>query len=111
MKNSGERTKRLNTRIEYMYRDAGNYKFYGSCILRGEVAAEDVAPYLIDGEFFIPQHVGLRSLTPEVRNDDDHMLHEFLSFEETSGDANVTTPARIFVGLMKRNKLSNPLWA
>lgn len=99
-----------NTRIGYMYRDGGNYKFWGSCVLRGVVAAEDITPYLIDGEYFIPQHVGLRSLTPEVRNEDDHMLHEFLSFESTSDAANAATPANIFIDRMKRNKLSNPLW-
>lgn len=105
------RQKYPNTLVKYMYRDGGNYKFYGSSTLVGGAELEDVAGYLIEGEFFIPEHVGLLSLRPKTRNEDDHMLHEFLSFEATSNEADFVTPARIFLGLMKWNKENNALWA
>ena len=99
-----------NTCVEYMYRDGGNYKFYGSAILIGAVTLAQIENYLTEGQFFIPEHVGLRSLVPDVKNDDDHMLHEFLSFEATFEKANSATPADIFIGLMKWNKENNSLW-
>lgn len=53
------------TRIHYRYSDAGNYKFWASVILDGEITAEDreiVARTLDssigDGHGFIPQQLG-----------------------------------------------------
>jgi len=53
------------TRVHYRYTDAGNYKFWASVILDGEMSAEDreiVARTLdsgaCDGHGFIPQQLG-----------------------------------------------------
>jgi|GEM_PF-3358206 len=69
------------TQIEYMYRDGGNYKFYGLFQIAGIVSLADIRPHLLHGEYFRPSLIGLDSLVPEKRNDDDHSLHEFVSFE------------------------------
>lgn len=62
--------------IEYLYRDSGNYKFRGvfkvSCI----VTINEITPYLIDGEYFVPNSIGVASLTPLCLTEDDHSLHE-----------------------------------
>ncbi len=69
-----------DTVVEYMYRDAGNYKFYGSFCISGIVTIREIEKYLIHGEYFVPAEIGLNSLVPEQMNSDDHLLHEFVSF-------------------------------
>ncbi len=58
----------MNTLINYLYRDADNYKVYNHCVIEGEISSEQVAEImdsLEDGEYFIPNQVGL----PEKRFD------------------------------------------
>jgi hypothetical protein len=64
-------------KITYRYADAGNWKFWGEFHVRGEMSLNDLQPYLFEGEFFIPERIGLRSLVPEMKNEDDHLLHTF----------------------------------
>lgn len=70
-----------------MYRDGGNYKFYGSFQIAGILSLADIRPYLLHGEYFRPVMIGLNSLTPENKNEDDHSLHEFVSFEPMQAEA------------------------
>ena len=69
-------------RITYLYRDAGNYKFWGSFCVSGNLMLADLRPYLFDEEFFVPERIGLPSLVPSKKNNDDHLLHEFDGIEE-----------------------------
>lgn len=62
-----------------MYRDYGNYKFYGSFVVTGEVSFSQIAKHLHNGKQFVPREVGVRSLTPKELNEDDHWLHELVS--------------------------------
>jgi len=39
-----------NTRIEYLYRDASNYKFYRDFVVEGSVTKNDFSPFLFDRE-------------------------------------------------------------
>lgn len=64
------------SRVNYLYRDAGNYKFRGSFEVAGDLSFNQIQEFLIYGEYFIPEKVGVSSLAPEVMNDDDHQLHE-----------------------------------
>jgi len=64
-------------KIGYRYADAGNYKFRGELHVSGELKLEELRHYLIDSEFFIPERIGLRSLVPAIKNEDDHLLHTF----------------------------------
>lgn len=70
-------------KITYLYRDAGNYKFWGEFCVLGALSFDDLRPHLLESEFFVPEKIGIPSLVPEVQNDDDHMLHEFHSVEPT----------------------------
>ena len=49
-----------------MYSDASNFKKYGQFIVYGNVVQSDIECYLFEGEFFIPEYVGVPSLAPFV---------------------------------------------
>lgn len=54
-----------NTRVDYLYRDASNYKVHNTAVVSGTITDEqvkDIFAALSDGEFFIPAKVGL----PEI---------------------------------------------
>lgn len=63
-------------KIIYLYRDASNYKFRGEFCVVGPLSLDDLRPHLLDEEFFVPAKIGIPSLVPELRNEDDHDLHE-----------------------------------
>jgi hypothetical protein len=82
-----------NTKFEYLYRDASNYKSWGSVVFAGP-SNDDMQMRLMSafesGEFFIAQQVRI----PEVflkgwpLDQDDHCWHAFSSMEETDEPAN-----------------------
>ena len=83
-----------NTLIEYLYRDASNYKKYNSCIVKGSVPFDDknkIWESLFEGEAFIPEQVGLPAdrLDEYERNEDDTCLLELLGMTETDLPASV----------------------
>jgi hypothetical protein len=80
-----------NTKIEYMYRDASNYKFYGEFIVYSKLSLTDIQPYLFDAEFFVPHKVDLQHLLNLPINDDDHYLHSFVSFNDTTNSQVICT--------------------
>ena len=79
----------MNTKIEYLYRDADNYKVHNMCVVYGEVTdqqKEVIINSLEEGEYFIPAKVGLperrfENYDPEV----DHKWFELCtdSFDDT----------------------------
>lgn len=86
----GELSAELNIKLNYRYRDAGNYKQFGSVIFSNpnrlsiEKATKLIQEKLISDEFFVPKNWNLPSLhfhshDPEL----DHDYHEFESWEET----------------------------
>lgn len=47
----------LNTKIDYLYRDASNYKVWNSCVISGELSSsniDEIMETLVDGENFFP---------------------------------------------------------
>lgn len=97
----------MNTRIEYMYRDASNYKAYGEAVLRGTISEsekEAIGKALYDGEFFIPEEVGLDGLAGDLGvldEEHDHPFHTIEGFFETEGSPTDLAPsAEEFVKLM-----------
>ena len=83
-----------NLRLNYRYRDAHNYKEFGSVVFANpagmsiEAATALLRGKLISEEFFVPQEWGLprlhtRPYDPEV----DHEWHEFEEFELTDDPA------------------------
>ena len=79
-----------NIKLNYLYRDASNYKNYGSVIFSNtngipikqiELALRNT---LIDGEYFIANKWNIPELFFEEYNSDDHEFHEFYSIEITN---------------------------
>ncbi len=82
-----------NTRINYLYRDGSNYKFWQSAIVRGEITKEqifEIMGCLEDFEYFNPPQVGLPCdyAEPYAPNEDDHPFCELFenSFSVTDDD-------------------------
>ena len=89
------------TLIEYLYRDASNYKEYGTFVLDGDFQICAVQDFLADREFFIPERVGLKSLVPTEKTVDDHYLHS-LEGTSTVDVASALMSAELFVERIKR---------
>lgn len=75
------------TAFDYVYRDAGNFKAFGTVILEGRVSSADqelIRCRLDSREFFIAEQVGVRPLYGELskwsggRTTADHCWHEFV---------------------------------
>ena len=97
-----------NTKIEYLYRDADNYKVWNECVIEGVLTAEQKKQILDcrqDGEWFIPHMVGL----PEKQFEhwDDQSNHSYFelydwSFTETKLPPTVAVSAEDLTAAFKR---------
>ena len=84
----------MNTKIEYLYRGASNYKKWNEVIIIGEVSIADkklIKECLYADELFIPERVGLPLVRPDNRiTVDDHCYAElniddiFLTHDEST---------------------------
>lgn len=72
--------------FEYLYRDAANYKAWGTLVLRGAATESDLevlATHFESGEFFIAEQLGIPPLYAELwefsngPSIDDHVWHTF----------------------------------
>lgn len=88
----------MNVELEYVYRDAGNYKNFGTVIFCNrksysiEWLEKEIEKWLIDREFFIAEQIKVPTLyftdyaySPAL----DHEWHQFLGIrlsEEKSND-------------------------
>jgi hypothetical protein len=72
--------------FEYLYRDAANYKAWGTLVLRGTATESDLgvlATHFESGEFFIAEQLGIPPLYAELwefsngPSIDDHVWHTF----------------------------------
>lgn len=77
-----------NTRINYLYRDASNYKVHNHVVIRGQMTAEMTAACMAacdEGSYFVPSQIGLPEEKFEAETEDDvpwFELNEF-SFSPT----------------------------
>ncbi len=69
----------MNTHIEYMYRDGGNYKLFNEVVLKGEVTLEQLQEHFYEGDFFVPSEVGLEDLQELPYRECDHVWHEIVA--------------------------------
>src|ERR1700694_1477841 len=82
-----------NTRFDYLYRDASNYKSWGSVVFCGELHAglsARLRAALESTEFFIADQIRIPEvfLVPDwPLLQDDHCWHEFVKAEVTSDTA------------------------
>lgn len=82
---------RRNIEISYLYRDAGNYKLFGSQVfsnaanLELEVVRRRIETKLIDGLYFVPECWGIDRLRfNKFDQEEDHDWHELVSIEFSS---------------------------
>ena len=82
----------MRTIFEYCYRDAGNFKAFGTLLLDGTVPSHleaQVRSALQDGQFFIAEQIGVLPLYNQLYKwsggaiEADHCWHEFVGFKET----------------------------
>lgn len=85
-----------NIKFSYLYRDAGNYKIYGTVIfpnpedIHVNEIEKEIKSRLIDGEFFEPSKWELPPLRFEEWNDDlDHFWNEYESIQTTSEEPTI----------------------
>lgn len=85
----------MNTKINYLYRDANNWKNYHEEILRGEInqqQIEEITGCISEEEFFIPHQVGLPESRFERITESDHCwfeLHPEVDFTLTEQEPSV----------------------
>ena len=96
----------MNTRIEYLYRDADNYKVRNSAVVSGEMPAEEqayiFANCLDEEKTFIPSKVGLPEKTfvdlgYKYDGEVDHPYFELESIELTDDQPTVKVTAEQLV--------------
>lgn len=88
----------MNTRIDYLYRDACNFKTWNSVVIHGLLSdhqKQEILNCLACGLYFIPEDVGLPEVRfdefdPEIDSDWFEMYPD--AFEETNNeyDFNIT---------------------
>jgi hypothetical protein len=96
------------TAFDYMYRDAGNSKVFGTVILEGRLGAADqevIRSHLSSREFFLAEQVGVPPLYQKLyrwsagATNSDHCWHEFVAFREIAAheSASEVVKSRNFV--------------
>ena len=82
-----------NIVINYLYRDAGNYKLYGSKVFSNsanlslDTIRQNIENKLIDGLYFVPEKWGIdRLMFDEFDEEEDHAWHEIESIELSTKD-------------------------
>lgn len=77
------------TVLDYAYRNARNFKAFGSVAFKGKISPTDELRFqqrLEAGEFFIAEQIGVPPLYEKLYEfsggptEDDHCWHEFLDF-------------------------------
>lgn len=91
--------------VTYLYRDASNYKYWGSFKIRGVLAVDELRPHMLMNDYFVPEAVGIRSLTPSERNDDDHDLHEIIAIEPAVTGPYAFTAADLVMSFQRQNSI------
>jgi hypothetical protein len=83
------------TAFDYLYRDAANFKAFGTVVLKGRLNGDDrelIRNCLSGGEFFIAEQVGVKPLYGELYKwsggptVSDHCWHEFSGFREVASE-------------------------
>lgn len=86
-----------NAEFEYLYRDASNYKFWGSVVFENpstmslEEVEERITRSLDSQELFIASQIRLPEVFPFEMGkptEDDHCYHEFASINPTLENSN-----------------------
>lgn len=84
----------MNTKIEYLYRDASNYKVWNEAVVKGEITKQQedavFAALRCDGDAnFVPKEVGLPEKRFDTWTEDDVDVFELQGFEATNEEPTV----------------------
>lgn len=82
-----------NTRIDFLYRDACNYKRFTTVVIAGTLSDEQIREMmslLYDGDWFIPEQVGLPANRFADFTQDDHPWCEICAEDFSLTDAQPT---------------------
>jgi len=83
------------TIFEYLYRDAGNHKVWGTLLLAGSVSqdySEALIGHLEIDNLFVAEQVSIPPLYKELwalsggRTEDDHAYHQFFELRPATND-------------------------
>ena len=103
-----------NIKLNYLYRDAANYKNHGRAIFANasNIGLHEIDKTLrnnlLDGEYFYANHWGLKDLHFEKYDEqDDHPYHEFVAIEFTE---EAPTESYSIATLLQRVKKANREW-
>ncbi len=98
-----------NIEINYLYRDAGNYKLYGSKVFSNnenlplQVIRQNIESKLIDGLYFIPETWGIERLKFDKFDAmEDYSWHEIETIRFSSRDVEADSD---IVSLLKSMRL------
>ena len=94
----------MNTLIEYMYRDANNYKQHERLIVVGKVDIDAFNKALDNEGGFIPSQIGLEDLQErfaDISQDSDHVWHEPIEITHTERETNYAVKAADINKLVK----------
>lgn len=105
----------MNTRFEYLYRDASNYKNWGEIIFAGEfdeALATRLRNSLYGGEWFIASQVRLPELffIEYPIDDDDHCWHEFTSLTLTDSSPTDVHERKITGFILETERAASEGW-
>lgn len=87
--------------FEYLYRDASNYKAWGTILLSGVPSQTDLVVLrarLDSGEYFVAEQVGIPAVYKELWDlsggptSDDHALHEFVNLRQATTEETAALP-------------------
>jgi hypothetical protein len=107
---------RMNIKFNYLYRDAANYKVFGSLIFSNpdglnllEIEAR-IREELIDGQFFDPDKWSIPRLQFEKwESEFDHEWNEFEGVEETEEESSQPMSINQFLQKLKLSRIKNTL--
>ncbi len=87
----------MNTKIEYLYRDAANFRVPNACVIDGlltDAQIDGIMATLQDGEYFVPSLVGMPERREYEMSELDHDFFELtrdgFSATDEKPDVNVT---------------------
>jgi hypothetical protein len=99
--NPGAREISNYSTLEYLYRDASNYKAWGCVLLTGMATPSEiqcVTSCLVDSCFFVAELVGVPVLYEALyqfsggETEDDHAFHEFFALRAATQKEAATLP-------------------
>ena len=106
-----------NTQIDYLYRDACNYKNRNIVVVKGEITKkqiETIIDCLVGGELFIPSQVGLSEARFDKWTEDDHCWFELdedgFEITELKATENITVEELVSNFIRMKNKWDDTIF-